>query len=257
MFFFKKLVTPLLFPHNIAFFLIFLGTALLFTKKRHRTGKAVLAVGLGVMVTFSNVFVAEALMRPLERKFVPLAVTDASPLAGVRWIVVLGGGHVPDSVLPAAGNLSNPSRARIVEAVRLYRLTPGARLLCMGGGRDAAHSDGGYLAETAKSLGVAAADIVAETESPDTESQAEVAGKYLGTDRFVLVTSASHMPRSVGLFVKRGLSPIPAPTDYQVHHDGGGIAATDFFPSLRALALSQQAVYEYAGMLWAKMRGLA
>ena len=76
----------------------------------------------------------------------------------------------------------------------------------------------------------------------------------VGDHPFVLVTSATHLPRSMALFRKMGMAPIPAPAGptCKASHP---LSPDDFFPSSNALDNTSQAMHEYVGMLWAKMRG--
>jgi uncharacterized SAM-binding protein YcdF (DUF218 family) len=109
------------------------------------------------------------------------------------------------------------------------------------------------MAAAARSLGVAAEDVVADVTARDTDDEATALTARLGKEPFILVTSASHMPRSVALFRNRGASPIPAPTDHGAL--GGGIGLDDF--KLRPGPVSETglAIHEYVGMLWSRLRG--
>jgi uncharacterized SAM-binding protein YcdF (DUF218 family) len=78
--------------------------------------------------------------------------------------------------------------------------------------------------------------------------------RLVGDDRFVLVTSASHMLRSVALFRKQGMEPIPAPTDHWVKRSDG-MSPYRFFPGAENLLKTEMAVHEYLGLAWAKIRG--
>ena len=64
--------------------------------------------------------------------------------------------------------------------------------------------------------GVESEDIVLETKATDTKDHPIYVKEIVGRDRFILVTSASHMPRAMALFRQHGMEPIPAPTDYMV-----------------------------------------
>ncbi len=64
-------------------------------------------------------------------------------------------------------------------------------------------------------------DIVLETKATDTKDHPIYVKKIVGKDRFILVTSASHMPRAMALFRKHGMEPIAAPTDYMVKEREG------------------------------------
>jgi len=80
--------------------------------------------------------------------------------------------------------------------------------------------------------------------------------KIVGPDPFLLVTSAAHMPRSMALFRKQGMNPIPAPTGHQVkERQRGEISPGSFFPGIGELEKAEMAVYEYLGLAWVKIRG--
>ena len=91
-----------------------------------------------------------------------------------------------------------------------------------------------------------------EPLSRDTKDEARLMQKIVGRDRFVLVTSAAHMPRSMALFAKRGMRPVPAPTEYLAAESRG---PARFFPSADGLERAERAFHEYLGLAWAKLRG--
>ena len=81
--------------------------------------------------------------------------------------------------------------------------------------------------------------------------------KERGITRVILVTSAIHMPRAVGLFTANGIDVTPAPVDYTVTQEvwnnlwGGSwqemlISA---MPNASSLAQTTNAMKEYIGML--------
>ena len=68
-------------------------------------------------------------------------------------------------------------------------------------------------AAAAQALGVGPARIVVLDTPTDTAQEAYAVREFLGTEaRFVLVTSASHLPRSVRHLERAGLEPSAAPT---------------------------------------------
>jgi uncharacterized SAM-binding protein YcdF (DUF218 family) len=76
----------------------------------------------------------------------------------------------------------------------------------------------------------------------------------IGREKFFLVTSAAHMPRSMALFKKRGMQPIPAPADFRAPNtQSSGLVR--FFPGVWSLGQSQIALHEYLGLVWAWLRG--
>ncbi|MCB0668390.1 MAG: YdcF family protein, partial [Saprospiraceae bacterium] len=67
----------------------------------------------------------------------------------------------------------------------------------------------------------------------------------------IVVTSASHMPRAVYLFKKAQLSPIPAPTAYEILKEPGE-PFLGLFISAKNFRKVEMALHEYLGMLWAR-----
>lgn len=110
------------------------------------------------------------------------------------------------------------------------------------------------MAEVAISIGVKKQDLVLEDVSKDTEEEAQLIQQVVGGDKFALVTSASHMRRSVALFKKLGMNPIPAPTDYLVK-EAQKMNPKSFYPRAENLYKAERAFYEYLGLIWARIRG--
>ena len=84
------------------------------------------------------------------------------------------------------------------------------------------------MTEVAEALGVQADEILQLKQPRDTEEESQQVAPIVGSQSFILVTSASHMPRAMGLFRKRGLQPIPAPTDHLAPR--GPLELDDLFP---------------------------
>jgi len=98
-------------------------------------------------------------------------------LKGVKWIVVLAGGHSSDPRLPVTDRINLETLGRVVEV----------------------------MADVAGILGIKKANMVLETLSSDTEDEARLIRELMGGDRLTLVTSAPHMPRAMALFRKQGV----------------------------------------------------
>ena len=253
MFLFKKLVAPFLMPVPFCLALLVAGLLLLWLTGRQRAGKYLATAGALLLLLFGYGFVSSGLLSPLERRYQPVA--DAREAAGrVRWVVVLGGGSTSDPGLPPSARLSEASLARLVEGIRLQRQLPGSRLLLSGGSVFGSAPDAETMRSLAVGLGVDPASLVLDPASPDTETQAEVVGAHVGSEEFFLVTSASHMRRSVALFKKAGANPLPAPTHF-LAKESRGLGPGDFFPASGGLRLAETAAYEYLGLAWARLRG--
>lgn len=156
------------------------------------------------------------LIGPLEQRFTrPIDMPR-----NVETIVMLGGATA--GRVSAARNVAELTEAgdRLAETLRLAQLFPEAQIVLSGGvGLLIANVE--PEAETARrfftSLGIAEDRLVLEGASRNTEENAALTAELLGGGggETVLVTSAFHMPRSVGLFRKQGLEVIAWPVDYR------------------------------------------
>jgi uncharacterized SAM-binding protein YcdF (DUF218 family) len=258
MFLLKKIISPLFYPMTLCLILMICGLFLLWFTKRQKSGKILVSMGVIFMVALSYGTISDSLLRPLERTFPPLLTEKLSgpvPFGQkVKWIVVLGGGHTSDPGLPVTSQISFESLARLTEAVRLYRSLPGTKLILSGGAVFDPVSNARIYFKTARIMDVPARDLVLSEQARDTEEEARLIEKTVGKDSLILVTSASHMPRAVALFRKRGMDPIPAPAAHIVKEQSYR-APGDFFPSAGNLQKAQMAVHEYLGIAWSKLRG--
>ena len=179
-----------------------------------------MTLGTVLLLLLSLPGIASQFLTPLERRYPALLHPEKISWEGQtggtspKWIVVLGGGHRSDPSLPANSQINPAALGRVVEGVRLYKAIPGSKLLLSGGVVFDPVPEAAVMARIAVLLGVKPQDISLESDSRDTADQAEIIAKMIGKEKFILVTSAAHMPRSMALFKKRGLQPIPAPTDF-------------------------------------------
>jgi len=252
MFLFKKIVAPFFFPLSVCLELLLFGLVFLLFTRRQRIGKIFLSIGVVLLIALCYGAIADIFLEPLEYKYRPLK--DISSFSDVKWVVVLGGGHTSDPRLPATGQISGSSLVRLVEGIRIYKNLPESKLILSGGAVFDPSPVARVMADVALTLGVEAKDLILEIESRDTEEEALLLREIVRDDRLILVTSASHIPRSMLYFKKLGMRPIPAPTDYLVK-ESQGMHPGMFFPGTGGLVKMQQALYEYLGLAWAKLRG--
>ena len=200
----KKFIAPLFFPLSISLELLLIGIFLLLFSKRQTGGKAFVVFGFLLLVAAGHQIPSDKLLESLESKYQPIAENQQQlpeDIKHIRWIVVLGGGHSTNTDLPPLKRTSATSMERLVEGIRLYRMIPGSKLLLSGGSVYDSTSDARFMEDVAVSLGVDKHDIVLETESKDTDDEAQMILPMLHNERFLLVTSASHMTRSMNLFL--------------------------------------------------------
>jgi uncharacterized SAM-binding protein YcdF (DUF218 family) len=241
----KKLVSYFLLPFPLVLLLLLAGTWLLWFTRKQRTGKVLVTAGVFIILVASWSVTSGWLSAALERSR-PLAnVADA---AGARWVVVLGSGYSTSAGVPPNGRLDGAGLERLVEGVRLVRAIAGSKLVVSGGPIYGGVSQAEVMAEVALSLGTPRADIVLEARSDDTQDEARFVHEIVGADRFVLVTSVIHMRRSLALFEKQGMKPIPAPAGFWPNQ-------RSWFPTSGNLVRADHADHEYLGMLWSLLRG--
>ncbi len=252
----KKLVSRLLFPVPLVLICGVLGVALLWQSRESRAGRILTSLSLLLLLLFSASSVADALLAPLEGHYPPLCIASLPP-DGVDFIVVLAGGAATRDDLPVTAQLDSHTTARLVEGIRLAQALPEATLLLSGGlgvpldVEDEARDNYRF----ALLFDIVPERILIEGHSWDTAEQARYVADMIGEASLILVTSASHMPRSMALFRQVGLDPIAAPTDYYVRSNGSQYIWS-WLPNVGALENSERAVYEYLGLAWGRLRGL-
>jgi len=246
----KKIIAPLFYPLSLCLGFLFAGMFLLWFTRKQRAGKIMVCLGIVLLVLFSYALLPDIALKSLEYRYAPLV--DVSRFSDIKWVVVLGGGHCSDSKLPVTSQLSESSLSRLVEGVRVHRLLPESRLILSGGAVFDPVSEAEVMARAAEIMGVEGDKIILEEFSRDTGDQARLIYEMIGNERFILVTSASHMPRSMVLFRKSGMQPIPAPTDYRVKKRQR-LSPGVFFPNAGSLRKMEMVFHEYLGLCWIRL----
>jgi len=220
----------MLLPSNFLIGLGLVGVILLFTRFASPGRKLVVAsIILLAICGFSQL--GNLLLIPLEARFPPWDATRGAP----DGIVVLGGPI--DPTLSAAHDLPVFRGAvdRIIATAALAHRYPGARVIYSGGNAnliaDDASREADYAASVFESLGIPRQRLTMERRSRNTEENAEFS-KALASpkpgERWLLVTSAYHMPRSVGVFRKAGFAVEPYPADWKTGSVGTLLAPSIF-----------------------------
>jgi uncharacterized SAM-binding protein YcdF (DUF218 family) len=232
-------------------FLILLGMfgALLMATRLARVGRRVLVASVLLLAVCGLSPLGNALILPLEQRF-PAWHAGATPPTG---LIVLGG--MFDTVTSdGRGDIALTDAAeRITVAAELARRYPQARLLFSGGsGRlvltGANESD--LAVRLFVGLGIERSRIEVDDRSRDTAENAAfskaVASPKPG-DRWVLITSAFHMPRSVGAFRRVGFAVEAYPTDWRTR--GPADYARPFDNAAEGLRRTDIATREWIGLV--------
>ena len=232
----SKTLGVMLLPTN---FLIGVGLfgAILLATRFTSLGRKLLIASVVLLAICGFSPLGKLVLYPLESRFPPWDAARGAP----DGIVVLGGSIDPD--LSAAHGLPVFKGAvdRVIAVAALAHRYPNARIIFSGGSGnlisgDAREAD--YASAVFESLGVPKQHLTMERRSRNTQENAEfskaIAAPKSG-ERWLLVTSAYHMPRSVGLFRKAGFAVEPYPVDWRV----GGRADILTFSSLSSEGLDR------------------
>ncbi len=215
-----------------------------------RTGLTLLALSLLTIVLTGLPFLPNALLGDLEQQYSAVHKPDPK----VHWIVVLGAGMVYSQRMPADMQLSTVSTLRLMEAVRLYKSLPDAKLILSGGKTVDQYWETQFRQRVANLVGVPDEDIMSLPAARNTHEEAEFTAKILSDQPFYLVTSASHMPRAMRLFKKQGLHPLAAPSNFIVR-TGRRHWYHWCIPSASSWIKLSIVFYEKIGLAWATLRG--
>lgn len=240
-------------PVSLVLLLVLLALLLSFGKRRLLSRLSLLlAVAILGLCAFTTLgYVA---LKPLEQTF-----ARPSPPASVTGIIVLGGGMDAEINAVRGGFELNRSGDRFVEALRLATLYPDARLLISGGSGTIEGSSDTEAAAGQRffvAYGIDPARILREDGSRNTEENARLTFETLAPrpgDTWLLVTSAFHMPRAVGLFRKAGFDIVPWPADYlTTGAESFGIALSQ---PAENLSIATMAMREWLGLLVYRLTG--
>lgn len=252
-FFAKKIISQGLVPFNLGLAGSVFGCFFIF-KRNYTVGSYCVLGAIALIYIFSTPIVANHLLKRLETQYPEIQFDD---LPDARFIVVLGGGLSRTFQPKDQFKLSSASLQRLTQAVELYEAQkqkgkPATLILSGGNAYNPEHPEANYFAIEAIQLGVDPQDIIIENQSLDTADQAIKIFKLISHQPTYLVTSASHMPRSMALFQHQGMKPIAVPCNF---------LATRFrwwanwLPQSNMLGYSQAALHEYFGLLWSKWCG--
>jgi len=251
-----KIATQLVYPLGISIALSLVGLVLLARGRTRRAG-ACLWASLALLWVTSTPVVSFALRESLAARYTPVPPDQAESASA---IVLLGDAVEPGTPLRNWADLKE-SADRIVHASRLYRAGKAPLVVATGGGDGrsiAVQNPADTTADLLVEWGVPRDAILLERESHTTYENAIYTRKLLearGIDGPVLlVTSATHMRRSMAVFESAGLRAIPAATDY----GPGRIDLGDpiiWLPDADALHETDGAIKEYLGMFVYRLRG--
>lgn len=238
-------------PSSVAALALLAGLFFMCRGARSRKAPALAWLGLSYILAAGLLPAGNIVLLPLEERFAGL--TTPRPADGYEGIIILGG-FEDGWVSSGRGLLAvNESAERLTEGLRLGLRLPATKVVFTGGvasllssGADAVEPVREFLLEA----GIAAERIEVEGQSRNTEENARFTAQLLApraSQRWLLVTSAYHMPRAMGVFRKAGFNVTAYPVDFRLR---GSEDMARFFNRIPAgLQRTDLAVGEWLGLL--------
>ena len=230
------------------------GIVLVLIRRAAKLARALLLFSVAGTVTLGLGPVPSLLMSSLEDRFPPF-VDDGKPIAGA---IVLGGSIEPDIAFSRNALSVNETAERIIAMADIARRYPQARVVFTGGSAElfgAKISEADMVEKFERDFGLAPGRIMYERASRNTAENARLTrGMVMPKpgERWLLVTSAWHMPRSVASFRREGFQVIAYPVDYRSLANG---ELTWTVSIARGLGRSGQAIREWIGLVGYRLAG--
>jgi uncharacterized SAM-binding protein YcdF (DUF218 family) len=241
-------------PSNLILASGALGLGLIFLK-RWRMGGWLLACCVAALLICGFSPIGALMLLPLETRF-----SRWDPHAGdPAGIIVLGGGVDPVMTTARGTPAINSSGARIVVAAELAHRYPKARLVYVGGNsslRSANSSEADVAEGIFKNLGIREDRLQLERKSRNTDENVRFSMQLVNPqpgERWLLVTSASHVPRAMGLFRKAGFTVDPYPVDWRT--SGWSDVYTFQSDWMTGIGLTDTAAHEWLGLIAYRLTG--
>jgi uncharacterized SAM-binding protein YcdF (DUF218 family) len=251
-FLFSKLLNFLVMPLTWLFVLFLYA---LLTKNLARKRKSLIAFGI-LFYMLCNSFLANEVMHIWE---VPAVAEDK--LETYDAGIVLSGMMSYDIDLKKYQFMHGVDR--LLQAIELYKKGKIRKIVFTGGSGSLTYSyikEGMLVKNFLLRIGIPEKDLFIETESNNTRENAiftkPILDKEFPKGKFLLLTSAYHMRRSLACFKKAGIQVTPYSTDRQ---SGDRKFAIDFLfsPNVNALEIWEIAIHEMTGYLMYKIAGYA
>ena len=230
----SKVVWALLSPLNFMIFMALAGVLLAW--RGWRLGHWLAGTGFGLLLLNMAYPFGDLMIQPLESRF-----ERPHPLPQkIDGIIQLGGGEQLGRSLSWQTPLIGEGGDRYIATAWLARQYKDIPVYFSGGSGSVQLQNEGKESHIARQLlsqlGIAPERLYIEPNSRNTWENFKNLKALLKPDgRYLLVTSAFHMPRSVGIARKLGIEVIPYPTDYRSHTSSYRKVDFDFFDHLKSL----------------------
>ena len=248
MFFYaSKLMWAVIVPSTFLALLAVVGVALAW--RFRRLGLALVTIGVAGLLIGGLSPLARLMLSPIENRF-PIFADDGGRVDGV---VVLGGAELPHITEARGQTAFQESGERMMALADLARRYPQARIVFSGGSSDIAPSgkvsESDVVRQALPQLGVDPARVMFEGQSRNTAENARLTRELVqpkSDERWLLVTSAFHMPRAIGCFRAAGFPVTAYPVDFRTP---GDFSLRPFRSISEGLGFLDLAVREWIGLV--------
>jgi uncharacterized SAM-binding protein YcdF (DUF218 family) len=244
----SKIFWMLASPINLLLFGALVGVLLCYGRSA-RFGRALALTAILILVAAATLPLGMLLIAPLEDRF-PLPPSDLPPPEG---IIVLGGA-INDQASAARGEtVFDEGGERLTEAVVLAKRYPQARVVYTSGSASftgATSTEALQGRKLMSQMGIAPERVTIEDKSRNTDENARFTAAIAhpqASQQWIIVTSAFHMPRAMGVFEKAGFHPIAYPVAFRTLGRSRDDLRLTFEPA-RNLRNFEVAVHEWIGL---------
>jgi uncharacterized SAM-binding protein YcdF (DUF218 family) len=250
----SKTLGAMLLPTNFLIGVGVVGAVLLLTRFA-RVGRKLVITSVLLLVVCGLSPLGTLLLYPLEQRFPPWDSARGAP----DGIIVLGASIEADLSAAHGTPVVRGAPDRIISAAALALRYPNARVVFSGGSANVISNDAreaDFAGAIFESLGVAKSRLIMERASRNTVENAQFSKALVAPkdgERWLLVTSAFHMPRSIGLFRKAGFAVEPYPVDWRVGGRDDLMALSNVV--VEGLARTDLAVREWMGLIAYRLTG--
>ena len=250
----KSIISHFLHPMPILITLLAAWGILSLWPKTRKIAKGFLVCGiLFFLATFFGVF--NPVLERLERECPPFPGDDTALCEELRGAVVTVLGQGFSTVdLPPRFRDNYCLRQRISEGAYVaHKIPDSTLLLSMSGEAPYEQKELGVL-EFAATYGLPTNRVAFYAEARDTREEAADTLRLAGTNKIVVVTSASHMPRAMIIFRRAGCDPVPAPCDYCFFGENARWTWKDWHFGIRNLERLDRLMHEEFGLLYERLK---
>jgi uncharacterized SAM-binding protein YcdF (DUF218 family) len=247
----SKTVAFLFLPSNLLILFGLAGVTLM-AIGRKRVGTRIAAASIVLLAAAGFLPVGGLLNHELESRFPPWDASRGAP----DGIIVLGGAIASELSRDYREPVVGGDASRIFALAKLARAYPSARIVYSGGdaslsGDQPPESD--FVYPLLDDFGIPRSRVTLESRSRNTAENAAYAKELINPkpgERWLLVTSAQHMPRAIGCFRKVGFAVDAYPVGWRTRRTAAIIWSRSLSNGLGQL---DAAAYEWLGLMsyWA------